>query len=102
MRTTQFLGHSRPQPRCRSVAGGTARRGLLPLVSAGTKEESGGRLSLQVEAEASRPMSLACCAGLVLIPPDSKGAPHMAKVISTLFISTDGVAEIDPDWYFPY
>lgn len=26
----------------------------------------------------------------------------MAKVISTLFISTDGVAEIDPDWHFPY
>ncbi|MGW2626150.1 dihydrofolate reductase family protein [Micromonospora taraxaci] len=26
----------------------------------------------------------------------------MAKVISTLFISFDGVAEIDPDWHFPY
>ena len=26
----------------------------------------------------------------------------MAKVISTLFISADGVAEIDPDWHFPY
>jgi dihydrofolate reductase len=26
----------------------------------------------------------------------------MAKVISTLFISLDGVAEIDPDWHFPY
>lgn len=26
----------------------------------------------------------------------------MAKLISTLFISTDGVAEIDPDWHFPY
>jgi len=26
----------------------------------------------------------------------------MAKVISTLFISVDGVAEIDPDWHFPY
>jgi dihydrofolate reductase len=26
----------------------------------------------------------------------------MAKVISTLFISADGVAEIDHDWHFPY
>jgi dihydrofolate reductase len=26
----------------------------------------------------------------------------MAKVISTLFISADGVAEIDFDWHFPY
>jgi dihydrofolate reductase len=26
----------------------------------------------------------------------------MAQVISTLFISADGVAEIDPDWHFPY
>ena len=26
----------------------------------------------------------------------------MATVISTLFISADGVAEIDPDWHFPY
>src|SRR3954452_15982259 len=26
----------------------------------------------------------------------------MAKVISTLFISADGVAEIDPDWHFRY
>jgi dihydrofolate reductase len=26
----------------------------------------------------------------------------MAKVISTMFISADGVAEIDPDWHFPY
>ncbi|MET8043652.1 dihydrofolate reductase family protein [Micromonospora sp. NPDC005215] len=26
----------------------------------------------------------------------------MAKVISTLFISADGVAEIGPDWHFPY
>ena len=26
----------------------------------------------------------------------------MAKVISTVFISADGVAEIDPDWHFPY
>ncbi len=26
----------------------------------------------------------------------------MAKLMSTLFISADGVAEIDPDWHFPY
>ncbi|GIE82840.1 deaminase reductase [Actinoplanes philippinensis] len=26
----------------------------------------------------------------------------MANVISTLFISADGVAEIDPSWHFPY
>ena len=26
----------------------------------------------------------------------------MAKVISTLFVSADGVAEIDPDWHLPY
>jgi dihydrofolate reductase len=26
----------------------------------------------------------------------------MPKVISTLFISADGVAEINPDWHFPY
>ncbi len=26
----------------------------------------------------------------------------MARIISTLFISLDGVAEIDPDWHFPY
>jgi dihydrofolate reductase len=26
----------------------------------------------------------------------------MAKVVSTLFISADGVAEIDLDWHFPY
>ena len=26
----------------------------------------------------------------------------MAKVVSTLFISADGVAEIDADWHFPY
>ena len=26
----------------------------------------------------------------------------MARIISTLFISADGVAEIDPDWHFPY
>jgi dihydrofolate reductase len=26
----------------------------------------------------------------------------MTKVVSTLFTSADGVAEIDPDWHFPY
>ena len=26
----------------------------------------------------------------------------MATVVSTLFMSLDGVAEIDPDWHFPY
>ena len=26
----------------------------------------------------------------------------MPKVISTLFISADGVVEIDPEWHFPY
>jgi dihydrofolate reductase len=26
----------------------------------------------------------------------------MAKLIATLFVSADGVAEIDPDWHFPY
>lgn len=26
----------------------------------------------------------------------------MAKIVSTLFITADGVAEIDPDWHFPY
>ena len=26
----------------------------------------------------------------------------MAKVVSTLFISADGVAEVDPAWHFPY
>jgi dihydrofolate reductase len=26
----------------------------------------------------------------------------MAKIYSTLFITADGVAEIDPDWHFPY
>lgn len=26
----------------------------------------------------------------------------MATLISTLFIAADGVAEIDPDWHFPY
>src|SRR6185437_725370 len=38
-------------------------------------------------------------------PPDTtrlEGITAMAKVVSTLFISADGVAEIDPDWHFPY
>lgn len=26
----------------------------------------------------------------------------MASIVSTLFISLDGVAEVDPDWHFPY
>ncbi|WP_324649316.1 dihydrofolate reductase family protein [Georgenia sp. H159] len=26
----------------------------------------------------------------------------MARIVSTLFISADGVAEVDPDWHFPY
>ena len=26
----------------------------------------------------------------------------MATIISTLFVSADGVAEIDPEWHFPY
>ena len=26
----------------------------------------------------------------------------MARIVSTLFISLDGVAEIDPSWHFPY
>jgi dihydrofolate reductase len=31
-----------------------------------------------------------------------EGTTAMAKVVSTLFISADGVAEIDLDWHFPY
>jgi dihydrofolate reductase len=31
-----------------------------------------------------------------------EGITTMAKVVSTLFISADGVAEIDLDWHFPY
>src|SRR5690349_17737009 len=30
------------------------------------------------------------------------GLPGMANIISTLFIAADGVAEIDPEWHFPY
>src|SRR5690349_17306392 len=39
------------------------------------------------------------------LPTDAirlEGIISVAKVISTLFISADGVAEIDPDWHFPY
>jgi dihydrofolate reductase len=32
----------------------------------------------------------------------TEGTIPMAKVVSTLFISADGVAEIDPEWHFPY
>src|SRR3954469_24157815 len=32
----------------------------------------------------------------------TEGTAAMAKVISTLFISADGVAEIDLAWHFPY
>src|SRR3712207_9595247 len=37
-------------------------------------------------------------------PADTRreGTTAMAKVISTLFVSADGVAEIDPAWHFPY
>nr|BFE73518.1 hypothetical protein GCM10020092_068190 [Actinoplanes digitatis] len=31
-----------------------------------------------------------------------EGITAMAKVISSLFVSADGVAEVDPDWHFPY
>ena len=43
--------------------------------------------------------------GRPVYPADTtwlEGITAMAKVISTLFISADGVAEIDPDWHFPY
>jgi dihydrofolate reductase len=39
------------------------------------------------------------------LPSDTTGSERitaMAKLISTLFISADGIAEIDPDWHFPY
>src|SRR5205823_1046506 len=49
-----------------------------------------------------RPMSFGCCAGLPTDTTRLEGITAMAKVISTLFISADGVAEIDPDWHFPY
>jgi hypothetical protein len=31
-----------------------------------------------------------------------EGIAVRAKVVSTLFVSADGVAEIDPSWHFPY
>jgi dihydrofolate reductase len=39
------------------------------------------------------------------VTPTGQGGDRivaMAKIISTLFIAADGVAEIDPDWHFPY
>src|ERR1700754_105303 len=38
----------------------------------------------------------------MLREPTRRESDAMAKIISTLFISADGVAEIDPDWHFPY
>ena len=49
-----------------------------------------------------RPMSFGYCAGLPTDTTRLEGITAMAKVISTLFISADGVAEIDPEWHFPY
>jgi dihydrofolate reductase len=49
-----------------------------------------------------RPMRLGCCVGRSTDTTRLEGITAMAKVISTLFISADGVAEIDPDWHFPY
>jgi dihydrofolate reductase len=43
--------------------------------------------------------------GAVVYLPNAaptEGITAMAKLISTLFIAADGVAEIDPDWHFPY
>src|ERR1700754_1611661 len=48
------------------------------------------------------PMRFRRGAGLPADTTRSEGTTTMAKVISTLFISADGVAEIDPDWHFPY
>jgi len=39
---------------------------------------------------------------LIRLISGTPSLPTMAKVVSTLFISADGVAEIDPDWHFPY
>jgi len=47
-------------------------------------------------------MSFGCCAGLPTDTTRLEGITVMARIISTLFISADGVAEIDPDWHFPY
>ena len=73
-----------------------------PTVLGWGQEGVGGRLCFQVEAETTRPMSLACRAGLCTDTAQLEGITAMAKLISTLFISADGVAEIDPDWHFPY
>jgi dihydrofolate reductase len=47
-------------------------------------------------------MSSVRCGGLPSDTDRFERITAMAKVISTLFISADGVAEIDPDWHFPY
>lgn len=47
-------------------------------------------------------MSSGCCAGLPADTTRPEGITAVAKVISTLFITADGVAEIDPGWHFPY
>jgi dihydrofolate reductase len=47
-------------------------------------------------------MSFGRGAGLSFDNTPREGTTAMAKVISTLFISADGVAEIDLEWHFPY
>src|SRR6201992_2880783 len=47
-------------------------------------------------------MSFGHGAGLPTDTTRLEGITAMAKVVSTLFISADGVAEIDPEWHFPY
>jgi len=47
-------------------------------------------------------MSPGCRTGLPTDITPLERITAMAKLISTLFISADGVAEIDPDWHFPY
>src|SRR3954471_10204755 len=70
----------------------------LPRSSADRRGHRSKRCSLL------RAMRWGCCTSP---PPDTtpisrEGITAMAKVISTLFISADGVAEIDPDWHFRY
>src|SRR5256885_10066995 len=48
------------------------------------------------------PMRSGGWAGLPVDNTSLERITAMAKVISTLFISADGVAEIDPGWHFPY
>src|SRR4051794_40351273 len=48
------------------------------------------------------PMRSGGWAGLPVDNTSLERITAMAKVISTLFISADGVAEIDLDWHFPY